>query len=298
MIGPSSGQGGVWSQWPRVWPGRPGRARAAAAVALTGLVAAACTGGGKPPAGTQQSTQPAASAHGASEGSDGAQPPTPSPPGGGRATVLIMGTSLTAGLGLDPDQAYPALLQRSIDSAGLSFAVENAGLSGETSAGALRRVVVAVARTDRRVRSRDRCQQCAAWTQCRLHAGQHCRDHPCGQACATCGADLSRSDGGAAQYGASIRPRIPRSLSRGRQRGGCDADAVLVAGGGCPSGAQPGGRYASQRFAGSGSVAATVLARVGAGARRGGAIAVARSVAVVGWRSSVLEECVHRGPLK
>jgi len=51
-----------------------------------------------------------------------------------------MGTSLTAGLGLDPDQAYPAVLQRKIDSAGLPFQVVNAGLSGETSAGALRRV--------------------------------------------------------------------------------------------------------------------------------------------------------------
>ncbi len=55
-------------------------------------------------------------------------------------TVLIEGTSLTAGYGLDPDQSYPALLQRKIDSAGLPFTVVNAGLSGETSAGALRRV--------------------------------------------------------------------------------------------------------------------------------------------------------------
>lgn len=57
-----------------------------------------------------------------------------------RQTVLIEGTSLTAGLGLDPDQAYPALLQLKIDSAGLPFRVVNAGLSGETSAGALRRI--------------------------------------------------------------------------------------------------------------------------------------------------------------
>jgi acyl-CoA thioesterase-1 len=55
-------------------------------------------------------------------------------------TVLIEGTSLTAGAGLDPDQAYPSLLQQKIDSAGLGFTVKNAGLSGETSAGALRRL--------------------------------------------------------------------------------------------------------------------------------------------------------------
>ena len=54
--------------------------------------------------------------------------------------VLIVGTSLTAGLGLDPDSAYPAALQRLADSAGYRVTVVAAGLSGETSAGALRRV--------------------------------------------------------------------------------------------------------------------------------------------------------------
>lgn len=58
----------------------------------------------------------------------------------GRANVLMIGTSLTAGLGLDPDRAYPAELQRMADSAGLKVHINNAGLSGETSAGALRRL--------------------------------------------------------------------------------------------------------------------------------------------------------------
>jgi len=57
-----------------------------------------------------------------------------------RPAVLFLGTSLTAGLGLEPDQAYPALIQQKIDSAGLTYRVVNAGVSGETSAGALRRV--------------------------------------------------------------------------------------------------------------------------------------------------------------
>jgi len=56
------------------------------------------------------------------------------------ARVLILGTSLTAGLGLDPDSAYPAVLQRLADSSGYRVVVVAAGLSGETSAGALRRV--------------------------------------------------------------------------------------------------------------------------------------------------------------
>ena len=57
-----------------------------------------------------------------------------------RPVVLILGTSLTAGLGLDPDEAYPARLQELVDSAGLRWRVVNGGVSGETSAGALRRL--------------------------------------------------------------------------------------------------------------------------------------------------------------
>ena len=71
-------------------------------------------------------------------------PPPPPPPVAQEANanapvVLFLGTSLTAGFGLDPEQAYPALIQARIDSAGLPFRVVNAGVSGETSAGALRR---------------------------------------------------------------------------------------------------------------------------------------------------------------
>ena len=54
--------------------------------------------------------------------------------------VLFVGTSLTAGYGLPGDRAYPALIQSKIDSAGLDFHVVNAGVSGETSAGGLRRM--------------------------------------------------------------------------------------------------------------------------------------------------------------
>lgn len=64
-------------------------------------------------------------------------PPTAT---GDRPSVVFLGTSLTAGLGLEPEQAYPALVQQKIDSAGLGFRVVNAGVSGETSAGARRRV--------------------------------------------------------------------------------------------------------------------------------------------------------------
>jgi len=48
--------------------------------------------------------------------------------------ILFFGTSLTAGLGVDPDQAFPALIQHKVDSLKLPYKVINAGLSGETSA--------------------------------------------------------------------------------------------------------------------------------------------------------------------
>ncbi len=54
--------------------------------------------------------------------------------------ILCLGDSLTAGYGLDKAEAYPALLQKKIDTLGLHFEVVNAGLSGETSAGGLRRL--------------------------------------------------------------------------------------------------------------------------------------------------------------
>ena len=57
-----------------------------------------------------------------------------------RAAILFLGTSLTAGYGVGAGAAFPALLQQRIDSAGLPYRVVNAGLSGETSAGGLRRL--------------------------------------------------------------------------------------------------------------------------------------------------------------
>ncbi|CAN5756216.1 arylesterase [soil metagenome] len=54
--------------------------------------------------------------------------------------VLFVGTSLTAGYGVGEDAAYPALLQQRVDAAGLPFRIVNAGISGETSAGGLRRI--------------------------------------------------------------------------------------------------------------------------------------------------------------
>lgn len=54
--------------------------------------------------------------------------------------VLFFGDSITAGHGVDDARAFPALVRAKIDSLGWNFTVRNGGLSGETSAGGLRRV--------------------------------------------------------------------------------------------------------------------------------------------------------------
>lgn len=59
---------------------------------------------------------------------------------GERKAILFLGNSLTAGYGLDPEQAFPALIQQKLDSLGWAFEAVNAGLSGETSSGGLRRL--------------------------------------------------------------------------------------------------------------------------------------------------------------
>lgn len=55
-------------------------------------------------------------------------------------TILFLGDSLTIGLGVQQEQAYPALIQEKIRAANLPFEVINAGISGDTSAGGLARL--------------------------------------------------------------------------------------------------------------------------------------------------------------
>ena len=54
--------------------------------------------------------------------------------------IVALGDSLTAGLGVAADQAYPALLERRLRREGFAYRVVNAGMSGDTSAGGLRRI--------------------------------------------------------------------------------------------------------------------------------------------------------------
>lgn len=54
--------------------------------------------------------------------------------------LLVLGDSLSAGYGIDPDAAWPRLLQRKLDSVGQAVFVVNASISGETTRGGLTRL--------------------------------------------------------------------------------------------------------------------------------------------------------------
>ena len=57
-----------------------------------------------------------------------------------RPRIVVLGDSLTAGYGLAPTQSYPYLLQQKLNDEGYKFEVVNAGVSGDTSAGGVRRL--------------------------------------------------------------------------------------------------------------------------------------------------------------
>jgi acyl-CoA thioesterase I len=85
---------------------------------LLALLAAGCHSDSAP---ATQSKAPAATT---------AEAPAPK----GQAAILFFGDSITAGLGVEPDEAYPALVGQRVDSLHLPYTVVNAGISGETSA--------------------------------------------------------------------------------------------------------------------------------------------------------------------
>jgi acyl-CoA thioesterase-1 len=104
-----------------------GRSLLAGLVALALLGAAGCRGNTK---------EPSAASKEAAAATIPADPDAPP----ARPRIVAFGDSLTIGLGLLEQEAYPALLQKKIDEAGYTFEVINAGVSGDTSAGGLRRL--------------------------------------------------------------------------------------------------------------------------------------------------------------
>jgi len=104
-----------------------GRSIFAGLVALACLGAAGCRGDSK---------EPSAASREAAAATVPADPDAPP----ARPRIVAFGDSLTIGLGLLEQEAYPALLQNKINEAGYQFEVVNAGVSGDTSAGGLRRL--------------------------------------------------------------------------------------------------------------------------------------------------------------
>jgi acyl-CoA thioesterase-1 len=110
------------------------------AAALGAFAVTACgqdrpdlTQAASPPSSTA-SPQPAAQTAQAQTGS------ASTTPAASRPRVVVLGDSLSAGLGLSPSEAYPSLLQRKIDAERLNFEIVNAGVSGDTTAGGVRRL--------------------------------------------------------------------------------------------------------------------------------------------------------------
>lgn len=104
-----------------------------------------CRGGEGPgttgAAGAEGGRPEAADARGGAGSSAAASEVDPEARSRDGPSILFFGTSLTAGLGLDdPGQSFPARVRQKLDSAGLNYRVVEAGVPGETSAAALRRI--------------------------------------------------------------------------------------------------------------------------------------------------------------
>lgn len=96
-------------------------------------------------AGCGQNRSSSDSASPASDTSIASTPSSPSPSASDTAStqslrVLVLGNSIAAGLGVPSEAAFPARLQQKVDSLGWNVTVQNAGVSGETTAGGLRRI--------------------------------------------------------------------------------------------------------------------------------------------------------------
>ena len=109
-------------------PGRRLERRACVAALLSAALVSACGQTAEP------GTRPPAAEHA----------PAPAPVAraavSARPKLVVLGDSLTAGLGLPKDEAYPTILQQRLDAAGFDYEVVNAGVSGDTSAGGLSRL--------------------------------------------------------------------------------------------------------------------------------------------------------------
>lgn len=110
----------------------------AIALAAAALCVSACGSREEPPSSPPIETAPAPTPAPAAPSADAAAPAAA--PDAPRPRIVVLGDSLTAGLGLAPSEAYPTLLQKRLTDAGMNYEVVNAGVSGDTSAGGLSRL--------------------------------------------------------------------------------------------------------------------------------------------------------------
>jgi acyl-CoA thioesterase I len=108
------------------------------ALVLTASLAASCGREAREPADASAASAATAAPAPAASASAPAASAAVAP--AGRPRIVVLGDSLTAGLGVAINDAYPALLQKKIDRAGFNFEVINSGVSGDTSAGGVRRL--------------------------------------------------------------------------------------------------------------------------------------------------------------
>jgi acyl-CoA thioesterase-1 len=100
--------------------------RAAVALFVLAVAVACARDSGSPPPASRNVEAPA--------------PAPPSATTSAKPRIVFLGDSLTAGLGLSSDQSYPSWIGKTLKERGYDYEIVNAGVSGDTSAGGLRRL--------------------------------------------------------------------------------------------------------------------------------------------------------------
>ena len=106
--------------------------RSFAILAAAALLCGAC--------GAREESVPATAPEVSPAAAELSAPLESAPADANRPRIVVLGDSLTAGLGLAASEAYPHLLQQRLTDGGLDYQVVNAGVSGDTSAGGLSRL--------------------------------------------------------------------------------------------------------------------------------------------------------------
>ena len=139
-----------------------------------------------------------------------------------RPRIVVLGDSLASGRGIGATKAFPAILQEKLDEAGLDYEMVNGGVSGDTSAGGLRRFERLLDGNVRILDRRARCQRWAPRRPCRSDEGQPRAHHRSGAIARH--HRIAVPNGGAAD----LRLGLHRSLSQSVRRAASKYDVPPV----------------------------------------------------------------------